>query len=42
MGTNFASQYNSPFMVLESCSCMRMDKLDGQHVVVDVVCMLKV
>ncbi len=41
MGTNFVSQYNSPLMVLEYCSCMRMDKLNGQNVVVDVVCMVK-
>jgi hypothetical protein len=41
MGSNFASQYNSLFMVLEYCSCMKMDKLDMQHVVVDVVCMVK-
>ncbi len=40
-GTNFAGQYNSTFMVLECCSCMGMDKLHGQHVVVDVVCMVK-
>ncbi len=41
MGTNFASQYNSPLMVLECCSCMGMDKLDGQHVIVNVVFMVK-
>jgi len=41
MGTNFASQYNSLLMVLEYCSCMRMDKLNGQHVGVDVVGMVK-
>jgi hypothetical protein len=41
MGTIFVSQYNSPLMVLECCSCMGINKLDGQHVVVDVVCMVK-
>jgi hypothetical protein len=41
MGTNFANQYNSPLMVLEYCLCRGMDKLDGQHVVVDVMCMIK-
>jgi hypothetical protein len=41
MGTNFGSQYNSSLMVLEYYSCMRMDKLDGQHVVINVMCMVK-
>jgi hypothetical protein len=41
MGTNFVGQYNSSWMVLKYCSCMGMDKIDGQHVVVDVVCMIK-
>jgi hypothetical protein len=39
MGTNFANQKNSTLMVLEYCSCMGMDKLDGQHVIIDVVCL---
>ncbi len=41
METNLVGQYNSPLMVLEYCSCMGMDKLNGQHVVVEVVCMVK-
>jgi len=40
-GTNFDGQYNSPLMVLEYCSSMGMDKLDGQHGIVNVVCMVK-
>ncbi len=41
LGTNFTSQKNSTLMVLEYCSCMGMDKLNGQHVEVDGVCVVK-